>query len=182
MASKQIRLTETIREHIILHAVRYTFDERRKELGERESIITNKAIDYVIGDDNLRLMKKLPDNFFAYRTDIRIHSKDNYSYKKLLNGRLVPAFIAYSGAELPATNGLWREINAVDREKAALEDERGELTTKIRAMLAGITTVKRLLEVWPESEPFLPSFEEKANLPAVQAEDLNTMIKKYGKK
>ncbi|MFT7963069.1 Nmad5 family putative nucleotide modification protein, partial [Salmonella enterica] len=41
-----------------------------------------------------------------------------------------------------------------------------------------VTTVKRLIEVWPESKELLPKEADKAStaLPALRVEDLNKMI------
>ncbi|MFA2284800.1 Nmad5 family putative nucleotide modification protein, partial [Escherichia coli] len=46
------------------------------------------------------------------------------------------------------------------------------------AALNSVTTVKRLIEVWPESKELLPKEADKAStaLPALRVEDLNKMI------
>ncbi|MFN0682916.1 Nmad5 family putative nucleotide modification protein, partial [Escherichia coli] len=48
----------------------------------------------------------------------------------------------------------------------------------VRLPLNSVTTVKRLIEVWPESKELLPKEADKAStaLPALRVEDLNKMI------
>lgn len=53
-----------------------------------------------------------------------------------------------------------------------------DLKAKIRAVLNSCTTVKKLLDVWPEAKELLPEQLEEARpqLPAVQTADLNAAI------
>jgi hypothetical protein len=63
-------------------------------------------------------------------------------------------------------------------QRAALEEKRRDLRARAVAVIESVTTVKRLLEVWPEVHDFLP--EENAgpqgNLPTVLIEDLNQAL------
>lgn len=63
-----------------------------------------------------------------------------------------------------------------DRRKA-LDKKRSDLRTDVRAALNAVTTVARLLKVWPEAKELLPiSAAPTTNLPAVKVEHLNAAI------
>ncbi|WOB87340.1 MULTISPECIES: Nmad5 family putative nucleotide modification protein [unclassified Providencia] len=66
-----------------------------------------------------------------------------------------------------------------------LEDEKRNITNKVKdvksnvtAALNSVTTVKRLLAIWPEAKELLPKDAEKASvqLPALKVEKLNEII------
>jgi hypothetical protein len=66
-----------------------------------------------------------------------------------------------------------------------LEDEKRNITNKVKdvksnvtAALNSVTTVKRLLTIWPEAKELLPKDVEKASvqLPALKVEKLNEII------
>ncbi|EJD6501589.1 hypothetical protein VCB84_002019 [Providencia rettgeri] len=66
-----------------------------------------------------------------------------------------------------------------------LEDEKRNITNKVKdvksnvtAALNSVTTVKRLLAIWPEAKELLPKDVEKASfqLPALKVEKLNEII------
>ena len=60
----------------------------------------------------------------------------------------------------------------------ALDEERATLSAQVRGALSKFTTVKRLLDAWPEAKELLPDRlpEAKPALPAIRTEDLNALI------
>lgn len=180
MAAKPLTnaIRDTLRENIVNH----TFNERVLANRERESALAEKILDHVIGDANLRLMKQLPKEFFVTKSTISLRSETKGFTLRLKDVRAIPAYIAHSRVELPLTHGFWKEIRAVDVEDDAILKEKAQLRSEINAVLQSVRSVPKLLEVWPDIEPFLPKFEEMANLPAVRVEDLNRKIKKFAKK
>ena len=62
------------------------------------------------------------------------------------------------------TNDLLQEVRRADRE--------------IQAALNSVSTIKRLIETWPEVEPFTKQFSKKStpNLPAIPTGKLNQML------
>lgn len=70
----------------------------------------------------------------------------------------------------------WEELEARESDYHQRYQEARDLA---RAMLASVTTVKKLLEVWPEVEPFLKLTEAEApdrTLPVVPIEGLNARL------
>lgn len=67
----------------------------------------------------------------------------------------------------------------ISREKDKLKEQKENLTEEIMAVLNSCQTLKRLLEVWPESSNFLNGLNIitlKAGLPAITIEDLNKKL------
>lgn len=179
------RLTNSLRNDVAERVIHDTFDHLESDLEKRESAIANKVLDWHIGEGNLKLMNQLPLEFFGATDRLPVASKDDgVKYLFLKGSRRIPANMQYGLAvDLPGTNGMWREIRAVKSEIAAMNAAKNELREKTMALLNSVQTVKRLVEVWPEVEKYLPKqAEQTENLPAVRAEDLNAMIKKLAKK
>lgn len=70
------------------------------------------------------------------------------------------------------------EFHQLDNEKHTLSQQREEVKVNVYAALNSVSTVKRLLEVWPEIKELLPTNLDaaRAALPALRVGDLNKMI------
>ena len=78
---------------------------------------------------------------------------------------------------LPADHALTIEFEALEALRKQLEDERGTLRQNVRAAVNAVTTVAKLLAVWPEAAELLPtSAAPKPQLPAVNVQVLNAAI------
>ena len=187
MAKKTIMLTEKLRQQITHEVVSAIFDERFEKLKMVESALFDKVLNQEIGEKNLKLMAELPAEYFVVRSIIYIQEPNaNYNDRVALishiGGRKAPGYLVHGGSiELPKTHGLWKEIRAIIAEKKNAMDERKEATLQTRAILNSVKTVKKLIEVWPEVERFVPTVEEEKALPAVQMETLNAMLAKASK-
>ncbi|MBZ7312623.1 hypothetical protein FMK79_17585 [Klebsiella oxytoca] len=63
-------------------------------------------------------------------------------------------------------------------EEQKLNARAKEIESTVWAALNSVTTLKRLVEVWPESKELIPesSDDARTTLPALKVEDLNRMI------
>ncbi len=82
------------------------------------------------------------------------------------------------GHVITADNPLAQQFYALEAEEKALNDERATLSAQVRGALSKFTSVKRLLDAWPEAKELLPDRlpEAKPTLPAVRTEELNALI------
>lgn len=73
---------------------------------------------------------------------------------------------------------LVAQFHAIEDAKKAWDDKRDALKCSLTATLKTITTVKKLLDVWPEAKELLPENleEARASLPALLISDLNAAI------
>ena len=84
---------------------------------------------------------------------------------------------ANSGLKLAANHTLTVEFDRLEHLGNELAERRTNLRAEVRAVLNSVTTVSRLLKVWPEAKELLPAGEQKeVNLPSVQLDKLNEAI------
>lgn len=78
---------------------------------------------------------------------------------------------------LPAEHPLSVEFFALEDRRTELHKQRDDLRAEVRAAVNSVTTVGKLLAVWPEAKELLPaSAASKPQLPAVKVEHLNAAI------
>lgn len=86
--------------------------------------------------------------------------------------------ISPSSHTLLADNPLVAEFHEIHNKQSEYDDKLSTLMNSVRAAVQKVTTVKKLLEVWPEAKELIPEEVEKQvkQLPAIKTEDLNKMI------
>lgn len=78
---------------------------------------------------------------------------------------------------ITADNPLNDEFDAIEAEKKAINDLRTSVKSEVTAMVNSVTTVKKLLEIWPEAKELLPPEEQAQSTTLVaNVDNLNTMI------
>ena len=77
-----------------------------------------------------------------------------------------------------AEHEITKRFDEIINEEQKLNARAKEIEATVWAALNSVTTLKRLIEVWPESKELIPenSDNAKAMLPALRVEDLNRMI------
>lgn len=83
-----------------------------------------------------------------------------------------------SNINYPADHKFAKAFFKVEKTRRELVDRRDGLKVQVNATLNQFTTIKKLLEQWPEAKDLLPSClnELKPQLPVVQVKDLNCLI------
>ncbi|MBS0859610.1 Nmad5 family putative nucleotide modification protein [Providencia rettgeri] len=78
----------------------------------------------------------------------------------------------------PSDHELSKRFEKLKQKENKLAEKETEIETTTRAILSSVTTIKRLIEIWPESKELIPADISKssATLPALQVEDLNKLI------
>lgn len=77
-----------------------------------------------------------------------------------------------------AEHEITKRFDEICALQQKLEAKKKDIESNVWAALNSVTTVKRLIEVWPESKELLQKEADKASaaLPALRVEDLNKMI------
>lgn len=191
------RLTNEIRDKIIDNAI-------KKALGDRESVqlkeladkFSAKLIETAVGD-NLKKLKmieqsiadlisQIPENFRQYETET--HVRKDSVVRLNIAGQAVDWY--FDNEQIfPFTS--WRERYVIPQghfladlmedyrtEQKKIEDIRSNVRENVRALVYSVTTVKKLLEVWPESLELIPTNVAKpvVQLPSIKIEQLNALI------
>lgn len=69
-------------------------------------------------------------------------------------------------------------VRATKREISEIEKKISNATGMLNSLMSSVTTVKKLLEVWPAGEKFIKEVEDLAPLmlPAIQTKNLNDLL------
>jgi len=185
MASK--RLTDTMRQRAIWNVLNTTFNDRIEALRARETDLGDRVYRRFMGDHEAA-MYSLPAGYFLEResTHIEIAKSDDRDATQRFRlafskSRRVPAtfFDNWVQYTLKKDDPLVPLLLSLDRDKSELAKEKDALEQKITPVLNSVTTVPKLLEVWPEAKDYLPpeAFETNtAGVPAVLVSELNQAI------
>lgn len=121
------------------------------------------------------------DNFI--RTTMIVLNLNGYRIKARFNGsRNYAGTCVYKLSRheytLKAGNPLIADFLALDSLHDKTESQIESITQNVYGVLAKVTTVKKLLEVWPEASELLPSDMSpiKKQEIAIRTDDLNSMI------
>jgi hypothetical protein len=166
------RLTSQLKQDILFKVLEDAFHERCKVHKAREH-----ALAYLVRDQRLGEHKKaflsLPPELVWEISGVRVAISGLYTH--LGYGRQEPTPHNLSESLDPKTE-LGAQVAAYIDNETAMRKEQREISAAVNATLNSVTTVKRLLEVWPEAAKYLPKNPDKPQLPALRIDDLNARI------
>lgn len=197
------KLTKAVKEQIVENAVEKSglIDEHNKIIQRRAEWANNVRLFAIGGIEvekqliaineqyevlcesvpkSLRLSGRPPVRF---DTDIYVNVA-GVSFSANFNGHIHYNDCAHiqrvspSKFTLLADNPLVAEFHEIHNQQEEYENKVLTLRNSVNGVIANITTVKKLLDVWPEAKELLPPYIEKqtVNLPMVQTVDLNKLI------
>lgn len=177
------RLTKSLRDIIEMNADERAFGEQRRVLIEREIRLAMKVynLHYPLALQEIMttMQTKMGGRPFKLKTRI---------YTQRFGGRAAdlvfdsPMPFFYEDLDekyqyLDVDHPLTLEFNSISNDWNNLKTESIRLRSEVRAVLDSVTTVKRLLEVWPEVKDLLPELKKPTvNLPVVQIDRINAEI------
>lgn len=179
---KSIRLTASIKNEVIENMHKALIAPKKLEIVRRRNKLADKVYDDTYSAKDIEFMYKAPEGALGYVTGfyVKFHGKTCSSYYlEMPKARPVFYSMHSSITKLVYTTDhvLSKEFSALQEEETALYKSKQQLTDTTRQLMNSVTTIKRLLEVWPEVAEFLPSdTEQTANLPAVPVESLNVLV------
>ena len=74
---------------------------------------------------------------------------------------------------IPVTQKVWDKLEKTQNTYENLQKEASQAANAAYVVLNSATTVEKLIEVWPEVEPYIPSLISGTNLPDITKRDLN---------
>lgn len=200
------RLNKTIREGVIKNAIvasgvvarHEALITRRAKLADDVRLVSiggvevEKQLDTQFAKVEKQL-KKLDENMFPYARHVT--PRRDYDIDVNFAGRAVRLFfnglelhdfnvkkvyknyVTHQRVTITADNPLNDEFDAINKEQRIIDDLRTQVKSEVTAMVNSVTTIKKLLELWPEAKDLLPA-EEKAQSTALVADvnKLNTML------
>lgn len=192
------RLNKGIRSDIVQNAVDKAVSQRKDNLAALRKEIANEAYNVATKDvDEPKLVKKakrliedlsqvLDSNSIdaIEANTFSQHIRVNYNGQRI-DLRCEDTCLSVTGTRhyfnkgfaVPANTRLADMCDKYFKEEARINEISESVHANVRATVESVTTVKKLLELWPEAAELLPETESKrAALPVVQRDQLNTMI------
>lgn len=191
------RLNKATREYIVGQALakaeidvqRIALEKERFDWVNRVRVAANGMSDadlQALEDQHEALKDKVPKDL---RVDYRLVAKREYCYPNL-GGMRVGHFafaperesdrsrFAMHEPTLAADHPLADEFYALEKRREELENRAKVIKAQVWAVVDSVTTIKKLLEVWPEARELLPPDEQPVitNVPAVLITSLNSAI------
>ncbi len=105
--------------------------------------------------------------------------RDTLSYGSDKNGEDLSLYSAsWENRLFAADHPLSVEWNEIRQHQEVLSSQKEKVTQAVTAAVNSVTTVKRLLEIWPEAAELLPDDveESKPSFPAISVDDLNAIV------
>jgi len=172
-----MRLTMAMKDQIVSKVLAETIDKRIKERLEAEKAFGDSVVKFIY-EPYAELMEQLPSTAFSTDDSVMVRwSDDRYAYKFVsTNGH--KAF--YRNLQLDTNRkSTWMKIlNNLETQKDELNQQRRDLSHELRQVVNSVTTVKRLLEVWPEGKKWIEEvcLNITPNLPMVTTDNLNKKL------
>lgn len=181
------RLTKDLRQSIANAAVAHSFDPKADAHKVAEDALAREAYAHVIPASEVAAAEAMPSNWYRRDACLRFNA-GGYTVRLNLIGDGLPvpyqakgeAYGGYHCAVLGSIppGDLCDRIQAHAQDGEQLKAERRKAYQAVFAMLEGVSTLKRLAEVWPDGEQFYKRYAETpaASLPAVRVDEINAML------
>ncbi|MGN8188598.1 Nmad5 family putative nucleotide modification protein [Burkholderia sp. 22088] len=185
--STNVKLSNHVRDQIISNAMKGAFEKEKKAVAKQLQDLAMACYRSQVSAEEEAAARRAPEEFLTLSNTITLAFRDENGsrtayYSSVDLPKIVP-FKRGGGTYLTISDKkLNAKKDAYEKAHAELEEKFDELRNSIRGMVYSATTVKKLLDIWPESVNFLPANLEKPApaLPAVIATDLNNALKKAG--
>lgn len=175
---KSVFLNNELRSKIIENAMKGAFEVEMSEAKRDLVKIGQQAYDEVITPEKLAIMKRLGEGFFGSRDTIRFDCEGRGSViLRFPEQMLAPFSCAAWGSALSVSEAVMGKLLAAERRVDSIQRQFGELSSKVRGIVASVRTTGGLIEVWPESVAFIPEvINRSANLPSAIVSDVSRAL------
>lgn len=171
-----------IKDTIIKRLLKHGFDEREKALRVEENSLGDAVYKDVYSLEIRRLMDDMPRGFLLEKDVLRVSFEGNgFCYITFGEYRRISKSHECNAAKVyDSKHPLSKRYYDFEKRKSALKDEKQTARSNARAVLDSVSTLKKLIEVWPEVGPYVEDFEPsatgKAMLPALSLKNLNEAL------
>ncbi|NQZ53282.1 MAG: hypothetical protein HRT93_03400 [Piscirickettsiaceae bacterium] len=171
------RLTGTHRKTIIENVKFDTQGAGQKKYDKAASILAKEIREDFLGAD-LNYVNEAPDRILGTHDGFYVYFGTGCAHLKL--GEYMKCWNMGSGRpEYSDTHKFAKRFTKMSDKLAVVNDEWVNLRQNLRAMLDGCTSIKALLEQWPEGEKYLPEVEDKKKITtalAIPPSKINCLI------
>lgn len=175
------RITNNLRDEFVEHITTEVFKERKEELAQRNQALFARVWRELLGEETVEVISRYP-HLFEVRSEIYLGLSSNYSRTVLRRGPYDARYIVGhvpSAGNLTNSSGLVpvgacsaeleAELRGYVGDMAAYESALSELKRELAAFFTGFSTVKALLEAWPDLIDTYPGLRKLLDVPSVPA-------------
>lgn len=169
------KLTNAYREKILGDVLRDTFKDRMAALNAEENDIALAVYLDAFNKAEIAMLNAAPKGWFAETREIRCIPGGGYQILCLSGESVRFPFKKYQVTlkKYESASPLAERIALWTNAKSDLQKTKDQLSASVRALLDSVTTVKKLLEIWPAVATHAPwLLEEKKPLPAIPVESV----------
>lgn len=191
------RITAELRDGVIANALSQRFAAEGLEIAQQEEKVRQLTVERdklgyeaAFSDIDRQRLKAAPDGWFPMSTCVKVAVEETNEVMEITfaTEQRVPFEVhdrrhgTYVASIISPSNPYIAARNAVRDAKAILEAMQKDLTeakramrARVKAVVESVSSVARLVEVWPESQELLPEVHAGSGggLPAQLIADLN---------
>lgn len=175
-----VRLSNYIREQVRDAILAHSFSDREKALDAREKELALEFYNDLYPEAVRTHMYALPNGFLEVRSTIRVQvvGESYHSLDLPEKKRVADCWASNPGKVYEADHPLGEKLRTYLKDRAQFKREREEAKTGAWAVLESVTTVNKLIQVWPEVEQFARPFavESPSRAIALPIKDLNARL------
>ena len=173
-----MKLTNAMKERIIQNIMTDTFAARKASVDAMKTSLADRIYTSYYSGVYLEKMRQLPEEFFHSSSTVDVVLGSIGVSLQMSTTRLFGRHHSiWHNWKLESDSPFTKAYHTVSRKEDKLSSDMAEMKRTLRAVVTPITTYKRLVEVWPDAEKWIPRTPAAmSNLPAVRPEDINSMI------
>ena len=195
-----IRITSALRDGIVENAIVQRFAADKLQIAEQEEHVRaltaerdRNGYEAAFSEVDRKRLSAAPGGWFPENTKVKVAVEETnevieisfaeaqrvpYEVHDKRHGTHIASIIKPDHPYMAARKTV-RDAKAIlDAMRKDLQEQERALRAKVRAVVESVTTVARLVEVWPEVTELLPEIHAgpKGTLPATLISDLNAEI------
>ena len=188
------RLNIDNRNAIIKDALTHRFNDEIKELVDMRAAFASAVYDDICKKADRQKMAELPEGWVPETDNIAVQFGSDFTriyfdghlygdlarattYKRTDKRRVLAKHSSGCAKAYDATHKLASENSRLKAKEQDLKNAYKEASRSMMTALNAVTTVKRLIETWPEIAPFASKHETgKPALPALPTGQLNKLL------
>lgn len=169
-----MRLTNEVRHSVINKILHAKFSKDKEAIKLAESKF---ADDVYAAIKDISLINDMPQEWFACNQQFPAYFNGERTYQNMSVKRLLPFFVYNSGIRFALEHPLTQQRIVMKQQAHELQMAEEAVRKELTKVLFSVTTDKRLIEIWPEAEKWLPS-KYAVHLPAnVDVDKLRNLLK-----
>lgn len=170
------RLTNELRNRIIKAVLEHRFGPDEAALEKAKARLAQLVYDSLYSADEQKAMAALPEGWLPRQMNDGVYLAGLYVSITFAKPLLYTWKHYSESPKFPADHPTSRLFEDINTRKSKLREAKDAASAKVNGILSSASTAKKLLELWPEVEPFIPPDTAPVYLPAVPRAEVNALL------